>query len=192
MLWSILLPLKVTFCFLVGVVTILTVLAPIAKLKRVPTFWFATIFSAVAFIPSCTLIMNAIDRQRFGVFEYATFDDVDDFRVERYLPATATDITIDKNAQGFRARYLIGEAELFSYLGELWRRHGDRSVVRGDEVSEISNVASEYFDLHFGDLGWPHLLNATEYSSPVAENGAGFFIFYNASEGVAYERAGYW
>ena len=31
-------------------------------------------------------------------------DDVNDFRVERYLPTAATDITIDKYPQGFRAR----------------------------------------------------------------------------------------
>jgi hypothetical protein len=40
--------------------------------------------------------MAVTDEQRFGVFEYTSFDDVNDFRVERYLPTAATDITIDK------------------------------------------------------------------------------------------------
>ena len=47
-------------------------------------------------------------------------------------------------------------------------------------------------DLYYGDLGWPHLENATEFYSPTAVNGAGFSVWFSDSEGVAYQHAGYW
>jgi len=84
----------------------------------------------VAFVPSCTGIMHVLDGHRFGVFTYATFDEVDDARVERYLPPTATNITIHKQAIGFRARFTITQAQLDAHLDEAWRRYDDGAAIR--------------------------------------------------------------
>ena len=103
MLWPIILPFQITACVFASVIIIATLAAPLAKLKRLPTFFAMMILGFVGFIPSCSEIMKIIDAKRFGVFSYASFKDVNDFRVERYLPSDAMQITLDKYPQGFRA-----------------------------------------------------------------------------------------
>ena len=192
MLWPFILPIKITFSCIAGLIAFATIAAPLVKWKRLQVFLGATLLGVLAFVPSCTAIMNAIDGRRFGIFEYATFDDVDDFRVERYLPPTAQAITLDKYAGGFRARFKITEAELSSHLNELWENYGERSMVQRGDMSAMALVDPKSHKLYFGDLGWPHLENATEYHSPTAGNGAGFSVWFSPSEGVVYQRAGYW
>jgi hypothetical protein len=192
MLWPILLPLEVTFLLLAGIVVAMTLMAPLLKWKRGKTFLIAALLGSVAFIPSCAAIMTTLDKHRFGVFEYSSYDEVDDFRVERYLPPTSTDITLEKSASGFRAKFRIKESDLIAYLDDLWSRYGDRSAVTRAESPNGSVVNPDEFKLRFGDLGWPPLLDAHEYRGPVARNGAGFSIWYSKSKGLAYECAGYW
>ncbi len=192
MLWPMILPFKITFCCIAGLIALLTLAAPLANRKRLHAFLGAKLLGILAFIPSCTAVMHVIDARRFGVFEYATFDDVDDFRVERYLPPTARGITLDKQATGFRARFQITETELSSYLDELWENDGDRAVVKRGGMFAMAVVDPKSHEHDFGDLGWPHLENATEYYSPTAGNGAGCSIWFSPSEGVAYQRAGHW
>lgn len=169
-----------------------TVISPVFKWKRGKTFAFAMLLACVAFIPSCAGIMAILDSQRFGVFEYDTFAKVNDFRVERYLPPSATSITMEKKMNGFRARFSITESELLVYLDKLWNQNGDQSIRERGESSQVLAADREYHELQYGDLGWPLLNDATEYHSPMAPSGAGFSVWFSASEGIAYERAGYW
>ncbi|WP_148080025.1 hypothetical protein [Roseimaritima ulvae] len=188
MLWPIVLPSKITACVLLALVFVVTVV----KWRRVPTFIGITLLSLIAFVPSCTGIMRILDADRFGVFEYASFDNVDDFRVERYLPPAATNITVDKYAQGFRARFTISQSQLDAYLDDVWRKYGDRSVVSRGEMLAMETVDEQSHQLYFGDLGWPYLDDANEVHGPTAGNGAGFTIWFSPSEGVAYQRGSYW
>ncbi len=192
MLWTLVLPFKITFSLLAALVVIATAIAPALKWKRGKTFLISALAACLAFIPLFAGVMAFIDTQRFGVFEYATFDDVNDFRVERYLPPAATKITLDKYPQGFRARYTITEPDLIAYLDDIWERYGDQSAVKRGEMHSVSVVDRESHELRFGDLGWPPLDAAIEYHSPVASNGAGFSVWCSPQEGVAYERARYW
>ncbi len=192
MLWPIVLPFKITLLCLAALVGIITAIAPALKWKRGKTFLITTLVACVAFIPSCVGIMAVIDTQRFGVFEYDAFGEVNDFRVERYLPPAATAITIEKHPQGFRARFSINEADLMAHLDNLWARYGDRSVVKRGEMHSMSVVDHQSHGLSFGHLGWPPLDGATEYHSPTAANGAGFSVWYSPKQGIAYQRAGYW
>lgn len=192
MLWPVVLPFQITACVFVAVVVCATILAPIIKWKRLKTFLGVSIFSMLAFVPSCAGIMHVIDAQRFGVFEYATFGDVNDFRVERYLPPVARDITLDKYAQGFRARFTITQAELDAFLDQLWDKYGERSAVPRGGMWSMEIVDANAHELYYGDLDWSHLENATESFGPSAANGAGFSIWYSAAEQLAYQRAGYW
>jgi len=134
--------------------------------------------------------MRVIDARRFGVFEYAAFDQVADWRVERYLPQTATGITLEKKLGGFRARFRIDETGLRSYVDASWHDFGDRSVVKRENISEVRG--SEFPRGLFGDLGWPPLSDAKCYSGPIGGNGSGFEVWYSPSQKIAYERAGYW
>ena len=192
MLWPIVLPFQITSCVLLTLIVIATLAAPLAKWKRLPTFFGVLLLSLVAFIPSCAGIMNIVDAKRFGVFNYRTFQEVNDFRVERYLPPAARDLTVDKYAQGFRARFTIKQSELDAYLDEVWSLHGDRSVVKRGEMSAMKLVDKESHELRFGDLGWAYLDDATEIYGPTAGNGAGFSVWYSPSQGIAYQRGGYW
>lgn len=128
MLWPIVLPFAITACVLLTLVFV----APVVKWRRVPTSIGMTLLSLIAFVPSCTGIMRILDADRFGVIEYASFDNVDDFRVERYLPPPATNITVDKYAQGFRARFTISQSQLDAYLDDVWRKYGDRGPTAGN------------------------------------------------------------
>ena len=192
MLWPIVLPFKITFWCLAVLVGIATAAAPLFKWKRRSTFLIASLIAWVAFIPVCAGIMVVIDRQRFGVFEYGAFDDVNDLRVERYLPTAATAITIDKLPQGFRARYTITEPELIRYLDDLWTRYGELSIDKRGEAHSISERDREYCESLFGDLEWPPLDDAIVHESPRARNGAGFSVWYSPKECLAYQRACYW
>ena len=93
MLWPIVLPLKITFWILVAAVLTLTAAAPSLKWNRGKTFRIAMLLAFAGFVPSCVGIMSILDSHRFGTFEYASFSDVKDFRIERYLPTQAKDIT---------------------------------------------------------------------------------------------------
>lgn len=192
MLWPIILPFKITACVLLALIVLATLASPLVKWRRAPTFFVVTLLSFFAFIPSCATVMHFVDAKRFGVFDYASFNDVDDFRVERYLPPAATSITVDKYAQGFRARFTISQTQLDAYLDSVWDSYGDRSVVKRREMSSMDIVDAESHVLYYGDLGWPHLEDATEFFGPTAANGAGFSVWYSPSKGVAYQRGSYW
>ena len=136
--------------------------------------------------------MAAMDAKRFGVFAYSTFAVVQDFRVERYLPPVATNITVDKYAQGFRAKFTITQAELDAFMDDLWDKHGDQSTVARGERPARDSIDADFHSHVYGDLGWDHLANATEVFSPTAGNGAGFSIWFSAEKNIAYQHAGYW
>jgi hypothetical protein len=191
MLWPLVLPVQFTLAILFGCVVVVTVFAPHAKLKRLPVFLVASFLAIVAFIPSCSVVMRVIDGHRFGVFEYPTFAGVADMRVERYLPHAATEITLEKRAGGFRAKFRIDEAQLRSYVDASWNESGGRSVAKRDESSSIALKDTQWHRL-FDDLGWPPLDDAKEFQGPTAANGAGFVVWYSPSKSIAYERAGYW
>ena len=136
--------------------------------------------------------MAIVDAQRFGVFQYGVFSDVNDSRIERHLPTNARNITLEKRATGHRAKYSISESDLKEYLDGQWAQHGNRSSIPRAELREGAPVAREQFDLRYGDLGWLPLENAVEFHSPVASDGSGATYFFDARIGTAYHHAGYW
>ena len=193
MLWPFVLPLKITFWLLAAVLVLATVFAPALNWKRVKTFWFMSLLCCLAFIPSCAGIMAVIDSQRFGVFRYDTYvyGDVNDFRIERYLPTQAKDITLEKYAAGHRAKYSIAESELKAYLDGLWDRYGQYSAIPRDELDDGASVSVDAYDYVFADLGWP-LFDGIEFHSPVQSDGGGATYYFDPATGTAYHRAGYW
>jgi hypothetical protein len=191
MLWPFVLPAQITFWSIVTLLVISLIAASAFKWSRRRTLLAGVMFAMVGFIPSCTLIMDLLDSNRFGVFEYASFGDVKDFRVERFLPTTAKGITLEKYPQGFRARFKITEAELLGYLDSAWAKYGADAIDKR-ETKPAAVAHLEFHQFNFGELGWPFLKDAVEYQGPTARNGAGFFIWYSPSAGIAHERASYW
>lgn len=192
MLWPLVLPLKITFWCFAWLVATVTLLAPLFKWKRGTAFLASFVLAAVAFIPSCTAVMSVIDQRRFGAFHYTSFAEVNDLRVERYLPPQASDITLDKYAMGHRAKYSISEADLRAYVDGLWRRYGEYSAIPRDELDDGATVKYEEFRHWFAGLDWPPIELAIVCRSPVERDGGGATYYFDPEAGVAYHHAGYW
>ncbi|MGI9473688.1 MAG: hypothetical protein ACR2NZ_19250 [Rubripirellula sp.] len=190
MLWPLVLPFKITFWVFASLLGVSVIVAPLLKRKRSRVFLWGFPMALLAFVPSCSIVMSVIDKSRFGVFEYDALVDVQDERVERYLPPSARDITLDKYGQGYRARYQIEPDALEDWFDGMWNQFGEYSVVAKANPA-IKTISPETFDLQFSGLGWPRPGEVTEYHGPFASNGAGFTIWYDAESGIAYERGHY-
>ncbi len=193
MLWPIELPFEIACWTLATVVIVLTAMAPLLKWRRGKTVRVSSALAMVALVPSCTGIMFVVDKMRFGTFEYATIQDIDDFRARRYLPPAASDITMHKQASGYRARYSISAPELHAYLDHLWDTYGEASAVERDQRLGEGEIASkEMQELFFTELGWDPFENATVYCSPVEADGGGATYYFDSNAGIVMQRTGYW
>jgi hypothetical protein len=129
-------------------------------------FEISLAFGCLAFIPSCMGIMAIIDSQRFGTFPYTSAAEVNDFRVARYLPANAINITLMKYQNGYLAKYSISKADLLSYLDALWDNFGHQSATPRDQLQDGLPVSVDLVDHEFADLKWPALTNPLTFYSP--------------------------
>ena len=192
MLWPIVLPLKITVGLLVGIVAVATASAPLLKWKRTQTFLISTIIAVLAFVPTCVAVKSVVDSHRFGVSDVPEFADVDDARVERYLPPAARSITLDKSPMGYRARFTITQAELDQWLDGVWAQFSQDSIVRRRDENLKQKVGREFTGAIFEGLDWKIPDDLFEYEGPIAANGAGFTIWYDAQTETAFQRGGYW
>ncbi len=192
MLWPIILPIQLTSLFMVFVIVTVTVIAAAKKWKPGLAFVLASTVAIIAFVPSCNGIMSYLDARRFGVFQCATYDDVRDFRVERYLPTAAKAITLEKKAMGHRAKYSITETELREYVDQLWNKSGHLSAVPRGGSTKLETAHADEIELWFQGLGWPVLKNAIRFGSPTEADGGGATYYFDPDSGTAYHRAGYW
>ena len=193
MYWPTLLPLAITFWLFVIITVILTIFAPSLKWKRKKTFLVTTLIASVMLIPSCTGLMFIMDFSRFGIFEYKTYDDVQDFRVERYLPSSSKNITLQKGAPGYHAKYEISEEDFHVYLNDQWRQHGEHSAIKREDLSfDAMPVGREEFDGYFKNLHWLPSENVIKYHGPIAGNGAGATYFLDRDRHTVYHYASYW
>lgn len=193
MVWPVILPFQITCSVLFVAVVVLTVLASPKAWSRIKTFFLYSAIALVAFIPSCTGIMIAVDAVRFGDFSYASYTDIPDFRSQRYLPENATDIQMRKHANGYFARYKISAPKFNSYLDDLWQRYGEYSAVeRGGFQDEGRTVDPDMFNRTFGDLGWDCPPDAIVYYSPREGDGGGATYYVDASSELVFQRTGFW
>ena len=192
MFWPIVLPLTITCCLLAAFIALMTALAPILKWKRGTLFGLSLLLALIVLIPSCLGIMSLMDSRRFGTFQYSTYADVKDFRVERYLPTSARNITLNKLASGHRAKYSISETELMAHLDRLWDESGERSSISRDDMNDGVRVPAESIEHIFKDLGWPSFYKAIKLHSPVQRDGGGATYYFDPISGTVYHRAGYW
>ena len=192
MLWPIVLPAQITLAIMTTFVVAATIVAALLRTKPGIVFWFCSAIAFVAFIPSCAGLMSVLDSRRFGVFRYASYKDVQDFRIERYLPPAATRITLEKTPTGHRAKYTIPEADLRAYLNQLWTAYGKASAVSRDELSDGTPATAEEMRTEFDGLGWPPLQNALKYHSPVEPDGGGATYYVDPTTNTVCHRAGYW
>ena len=192
MLWPLVLPFKIT----VGILVVLIVLAMLLSLKlKWPVgkaFGISLLLGAVAFVPSCTGIMKVMDSYRFGVFEYETADAVSDAHVKYWLPATAKSIMLDQQSNGFRANFTISQQDLDSHFDQQWKQCDPKYLVQRSGSVSKSPTKPTSLEREFGGLKWQVFDDMIEYRGPIADNGAGYSIWYSPSQAIAFQSAGYW
>ena len=120
------------------------------------------------------------------------YDQVQDFRIERFLPPAALNITLEKTFIGHRAKYKISESELKAYVDGLWDTYGKYSAVLRSNLNDGEPVKTEEIEPNFRGLNWPSMDNAVKYHSPVERDGGGATYYFEPTTGVTYHRAGYW
>ena len=151
MLWHFVLPFKVTFWTLATLLGAAVLIAPVLRAKRSRMFLWGFPMVLLAFIPSCSIVMNIMDRSRFGIFDYDASQNIGDVRVERYLPPAARELTIDKYARGYRARFQIEPDLLEDWFDGVWDRYGEYSV-DAKVPPQFLSLTREAFDAEFGDM----------------------------------------
>jgi hypothetical protein len=192
MFWPLILPLKIACWGLVVGIVAATTLAPRFALKRSRAVFWSTLLAMLVFLPVWMGIQFAVDAFRFGTFHHDSYEQVDDFRVYRYLPEGVTDVTLKKGGGGFQAKFSLGREEFESWIDQQWTLYGDRSEIPRAEVDSRRAVSGKEIAREFGDLAEPLPSDAVQYAGPQAANGAGFIIWYSEEQGVGYEDAGYW
>ncbi len=115
-----------------------------------------------------------------------------DRRVDLYLLPSARDLIIDKQGNGFRARYKITKEQVVQFLDAQWSEYGPYSVSKREESVDDSEGTRAMHDLWFGNLSWPYLKDATVYRGPTSARGTGFELWYSERNQIAYQRMGYW
>lgn len=193
MFWPIELPFQITLALLAGLTLLFTVLAPRFKWKRMKTLRYALGISIFAFVPSCIVIMMAVDTQRFGVFVYESFAEIEDFRARRYLPPEARQITIQKFASGTRSRYTVDSEVFLAFIEGLWDTDGENSAIAREDLERWGPQDAEASFLRaFGDLGWEFPPEAVRFRSPVQPNGGGAEYFLQKSTGTVFQATAFW
>ena len=193
MFWPVVLPFQITCCVLFIAVIVLAVYGSPESWSRTKAYLVYSVVALVAFVPSCSGIMMAVDAFRFGDFSYASYDDIRDFRSQRYLPELATDIQMRNYSSGYVARYKLSSDEFNLYLDKLWEKYGEDSALeRGELFDEGEPVEPGLFYRTFDGLGWDCPANGIVHHSPTESDGGGAKYFVDSDSGLVYQRTGFW
>ena len=195
-------PFLFTIVILGGLVIVLTILSPRFRWGRGKVFLITTLLSLVGFVPSCHLVMDVLDKFRYGEFEYQNYDEVDDFLVERYLPPVATGIKLHLHGNGHFAQYQMPEEEFRKFMIGVWKQYkkdfqasSDSWVEYGDlEIEEnLKGKLSKGMVTRFADtVGWEHIEGSIIYEGPRRRSHAGATYYHDRKKNVFYHDAGYW
>jgi len=194
MFWPVLLPLKIT-CLVVGLLLAAAVLfAVLSKYSAFKVVAGAFLLCTIGFVPLCIGIQYAVDEFRFGYFEHSSFEEVNDFRIERYLPPKSRDISLFKNfgGNGYRAKYVIEESALEEYADSLWKEWGEHSSISRPKLSAHTSSISKLELPEFTDLGWVLEGDIRIFHSPVEADGGGATYYHERQSGLTFQRTGYW
>ena len=192
MFWPIVSPFGISVLLITILVTLLTIFSQPFKWSRKKTFLTSSIIGFIMVIPSCTGLMLIMDSYRFGIFTYQKYDEVQDFRIERFLPTSATNITLHKTSGSYQAKYQISEEDLLSYLNNMWDKYGEKSAVKREDFKSDGTTVLMKSWFRFKNLNWDLPDRATMYHSTRAGNGAGADYFYNHETQTVYQSSYYW
>ncbi len=194
MFWPLVLPLQLT-ALLMGILSVAFIWVSLrCKWPRGVLVLGLLIGVPILSLPSCLVIAGIVDQFRFGMFKYPDFPSIRDFRVERYMPPTATNIDVFKhfNGNGYRASFTISKPDLDSWHNSVWVSYGQLSIDRRPKDDMLSSADISEFDRWFAEFGWTQPRDLVTYNGPRALNGAFYTIWYSPSEQKAFLTSGYW
>jgi hypothetical protein len=182
-------PVLFTIVILSGLVILLTILSPRFRWGRGKVFLITTLLSLVGFVPSCHLVMDVLDKFRYGEFEYQNYDEVDDFLVERYLPPFATGIQMPE--EEFR-KFMIGVWKQykkdFQASSDSWVEYGDFEIEENLKGKLSKRMVTRFAET----VGWEQIEGSIIYEGPRRRSHAGATYYHDRKKNVFYHDAGYW
>lgn len=192
MLWSLVLPFKITFYSMLGIIAFATAIAPIVRVRRTIAFACVLVVCVLLFIPACSIVMKKIDATRFGEFKYSTTAEISDSHAACYMPTGATEIRTLQEPMGIWATFKIEESDLVSYMEGRWQAWGDSAVNRDEDWKSESDDQKGKLAVSFHDVKWELLEPDVSYRGPSTADGAGFEIWYNRESKTAMLSGSYW
>jgi hypothetical protein len=134
------------------------------------------------------LTQPVVDKYRFGIFEYASVEEVNDGMV--HLPQESQKIVINKQPGGFHAKYRIHKNELESWLENIWEIRGESSMITKKEAGNPKKASKAEFEQIFSQLNWSAPNDLLRYYGP--SSNSVFVVFYSEEQDAAYQFYGYW
>jgi hypothetical protein len=194
MFWPVVLPFKITFWLFLTLLVAVYIYAMKSKRTTWKVVSIAFGLALIGFIPSCIGVGLVLDNFRFGHFNHVTFDDVNDFRIERYLPTESQNINLFKNysGNGYRAKYEISRVDLVEYVDDMWDNWGQHSAISRSDLADPQTNFSDLNLREFAELKWSLEGVVEIFHSPVEGDGGGATYFHNPKTGFTLQRAGYW
>ncbi len=193
MLWPLILPFQITVALMIALLIAVLWFGARRKWRSGRKISAAVLLPLLLFVPSCVATSYVVDHYRFGMFHYDNFDSIHDFRVERYMPPAATDISVYKHphGNGYRARFTISEADFDAWHTSFWEKYAEYAINSRDDDNRAPS-SSRQFDQWFGEFNWSMPGDCVQYHSPVAGNGAHYTVQYSPDRQQAFLNSCYW
>ena len=120
MLWSVVLPFKITAGLSLGVIALAFYAARRRRNGLTASLMIGILVSAIAFIPLFILTNYVASPFRFGRFQAADVESVRFAQVQDYLPPGASDIEMITATHHHYVRFRIPEKQLLQWMESLW------------------------------------------------------------------------
>lgn len=191
MLWSFVLPFKITVGFSLGVIAIAFYATRRRRKGLISSLMVGLLISAIAFIPLFMLIDYVISPYRFGQFQATDVESVRFAQVQDYLPPDASDIEIITTTHHHYVRFRIPEKQLREWMESLWAVAGSYSPMTRSEAAfgEVSRGSEKP---EFSRLGMAPRSNFLLFEGPFQQDGGGPTLWYEPESETAWQYVGYW
>jgi hypothetical protein len=140
-----------------------------------------------------------------GLHHFEQSSDISDPRITRYLPAEATDITLNSGRAGHQAQYRISAEAFDKFLVNVWERYreeraakpkywvdySEEDITRALTGSPVGRYEPKIRETTT-TFSFNPLENATSYGGPRRMSAAGATYHFDQKAGMAFHDAGYW
>ena len=185
MFWSLILPLKITAGILLAIAVAAVGTGLVLRWRWWITGMVTVLTPVILALPILWVVHGVVNRDRLGTFTYATVAQVTDFKVVAWLPAGATDLTVQQREEGFAAAGKATQAQVVAFQAHEWSAAGLPNAIPKAEEDEP-------YVRDFSALGQMPSGTYLRYAGPRAANGAGWDLWWHAGTQRMYLSAAYW